>query len=420
MTVNILISKKILNRKDTNMASYNKMSVEDIKPAGKKVFVRVDFNVPQDESLKITDDTRIRESLKTIQYLSGKGARVILCSHLGRPKGKKNEKYSLKPVAVRLSELLKKPVAMMPDCVGDAVKAEIAKMKDGDVALLENVRFYDQEEKNDPAFAKQLSELAEMYVNDAFGTAHRAHASTEGVTKYLKPCAAGFLMMKEIKYLGGAVSNPARPFVAIIGGAKISGKIDVIQNLMNTADTVIVGGGMAYTFFKSQGLEVGKSLLEPDKVDLAKATLEKSKSIGKPLLLPVDNVIAQDLKEGVPTKVVPSNQIPADWEGLDVGPETLKKYEEVISKAKTIFWNGPVGAFEVKPFDVGTLAIAKMLAAATGRGAATIVGGGDSVAAVTQMGLESKMSHVSTGGGASLEFMEGKQLPGIVALTDKN
>ncbi len=401
------------------MATYNKMSVEDINPAGKKVFVRVDFNVPQDESLKITDDTRIRESLKTIQYLSSKGARVILCSHLGRPKGKKNDKYSLKPVAVRLSELLKKPVVMMPDCVGDAVKAEIAKMTDGDVALLENVRFYDQEEKNDPVFAKQLSELADMYVNDAFGTAHRAHASTEGVTKYLKPCVAGFLMMKEIKYLGGAVSNPARPFVAIIGGAKISGKIEVIQNLMNLADTVIVGGGMAYTFFKSQGLEVGKSLLEADKVELAKTTLEKSKSLGKPLLLPVDNVIAQDLKEGVPTKVVPSTQIPVDWEGLDVGPETLKKYEEVLNKAKTIFWNGPVGAFEVKPFDKGTLAIAKMLAAATARGASTIVGGGDSVAAVTQMGLESKMSHVSTGGGASLEFMEGKQLPGIVALTDK-
>lgn len=401
------------------MASYNKMSVEDINPSGKKVFVRVDFNVPQDEQLKITDDTRIRESLKTIQYLSDKGGKVILCSHLGRPKGKKNEKYSLKPVAVRLSELLKKPVVMMPDCVGDAVKAEVAKMKNGDVALLENVRFYDQEEKNDPVFAKQLADLAEVYVNDAFGTAHRAHASTEGVTKYLKPCAAGFLMMKEIKYLGGAVSNPGRPFVAIIGGAKISGKIDVISNLMNLADTVIVGGGMAYTFFKSQGMEVGKSLLEVDKVDLAKTTLEKSKSLGKPLLLPVDNVIAQDLKEGVPTKVVASNQIPADWEGLDVGPETLKKYRDVISKAKTIFWNGPVGAFEVKPFDKGTKEVALMMAEATGRGAVTIVGGGDSVAAVTQMGLSDKMSHVSTGGGASLEFMEGKVLPGIAALTDK-
>jgi phosphoglycerate kinase len=401
------------------MATYNKMSVEDLKPAGKKVFVRVDFNVPQDESLKITDDTRIRESLKTIKYLSDKGAKVILCSHLGRPKGKKNDKYSLKPVAVRLAELLGKPVLMLPDCIGDAVKAEIAKMKDGDVALLENVRFYEQEEKNDPTFAKQLSELAEIYVNDAFGTAHRAHASTEGVTKYLKPCAAGFLMMKEIKYLGGAVSNPGHPFVAIIGGAKISGKIDVISNLMNVADTVIVGGGMAYTFFKSEGYEIGKSLLEADKVELAKETLAKSKRINKPLLLPVDNVIAQDLKEGVPTKVVPSNQIPADWEGLDVGPETLKKYKEVISKAKTIFWNGPVGAFEVKPFDKGTMEVAKMLAEATGRGADTIVGGGDSVAAVTQMGLSDKMSHVSTGGGASLEFMEGKILPGIAALSDK-
>jgi phosphoglycerate kinase len=401
------------------MTSYNKMSVEDINPSGKRIFVRVDFNVPQDEQLKITDDTRIRESLKTIQYLADKGGKVILCSHLGRPKGKKNEKYSLKPVAARLSELLKKPVIMMPDCIGDAVKAEVAKMKNGDVTLLENVRFYNEEEGNDPAFAKQLADLAEVYVNDAFGTAHRAHASTEGVTKYLKPCVAGFLMMKEIKYLGGAVSNPGRPFVAVIGGAKISGKIDVIQNLMKIADTVIVGGGMAYTFFKSQGFEVGKSLLEVDKVDLARTTLENSKSLGKPLLLPVDNVIAQDLKEGVPTRVVPSNQIPADWEGLDVGPETLKKYETVLMAAKTIFWNGPVGAFEVKPFDKGTLAVANLLARATEKGAATIVGGGDSVAAVTQMGLASKMSHISTGGGASLEFMEGKILPGIAALTDK-
>ncbi len=401
------------------MTSYNKMSVEDINPSGKRIFVRVDFNVPQDEQLKITDDTRIRESLKTIQYLADKGGKVILCSHLGRPKGKKNEKYSLKPVAARLSELLKKPVIMISDCIGDAVKAEVAKMKNGDVALLENVRFYNEEEGNDPAFAKQLADLAEVYVNDAFGTAHRAHASTEGVTKYLKPCVAGFLMMKEIKYLGGAVSNPGRPFVAVIGGAKISGKIDVIQNLMKIADTVIVGGGMAYTFFKSQGFEVGKSLLEVDKVDLARTTLENSKSLGKPLLLPVDNVIAQDLKEGVPTRVVPSNQIPVDWEGLDVGPETLKKYETVLMAAKTIFWNGPVGAFEVKPFDKGTLAVANLLARATEKGAATIVGGGDSVAAVTQMGLASKMSHISTGGGASLEFMEGKILPGIAALTDK-
>jgi phosphoglycerate kinase len=299
------------------------------------------------------------------------------------------------------------------------VKAEIAKMQDGGVALLENVRFYNEEEGNDPAFAKQLADLAEIYVNDAFGTAHRAHASTEGVTKYLKPCVAGFLMMKEIKYLGGAVSNPGRPFVAIVGGAKISGKIDVISNLMNLADTVIVGGGMAYTFFKSEGYEIGKSLLEADKVELARETLAKSKAIQKPLLLPIDNVIAQDLKEGVPTKVVASNQIPTDWEGLDVGPETLKKYRDVISKSKTIFWNGPVGAFEVKPFDKGTKEVAMMLAEATGRGAVTIVGGGDSVAAVTQMGLADKMSHVSTGGGASLEFMEGKVLPGIAALTDK-
>jgi phosphoglycerate kinase len=397
----------------------DKLTVEDLDVKGKRVFVRVDFNVPQDADLRITDDTRIRESLKTIQYLSGKGARVVLAAHLGRPKGKKNEKYSLKPAAVRLSELLGKPVAMLPDCIGDAVKGAVAAMKDGDVAMLENVRFYEQEEKNDPAFAKGLAELADLYVNDAFGAAHRAHASTEGITKHVARSAAGFLMTKEIQYLGKAVSDPERPFVAIIGGAKISSKIDVIQNLIAVADTLIVGGGMAYTFFKSQGFEVGKSLLEADKVDLARATLEKAKAAGKSLLLPVDNVVADRFDAAANTRTVPSNAIPADWEGLDVGPNTVQMFGETLAKARTIFWNGPVGAFEMKPFATGTLAIAKMLAEATGRGATTIVGGGDSVAAVTQMGLSSKMSHISTGGGASLEFMEGKKLPGIAALTDK-
>ena len=403
-----------------------KLSIRDIDLANKRVFIRVDFNVPlTEDGASITDDTRIVATLPTIVYALKHKAKVILASHLGRPKGKPNPKYSLRPVVDRLRELLDKAlgekvnVAFAPDCIGEIASEMARQLESGQVLLLENLRFHAEEEANDPAFSKALASLAEVYVNDAFGTAHRAHASTEGVTKYLKPCAAGFLMMKEIKYLGGAVSNPGRPFVAIIGGAKISGKIDVISNLMNLADTVIVGGGMAYTFFKSEGYEVGKSLLEADKVDLARETLAKSKAIKKPLLLPIDNVIAQDLKEGVPTKVVASNQIPADWEGLDVGPETLKKYREVISKAKTLFWNGPVGAFEVKPFDKGTKEVAMMMAEATGRGADTIVGGGDSVAAVTQMGLSDKMSHVSTGGGASLEFMEGKILPGIAALTDK-
>jgi phosphoglycerate kinase len=399
--------------------AYNKMSVQDLAPKGKRVFVRVDFNVPQDESLKITDDTRIRESLKTIRFLSDAGAKVVLCSHLGRPKGKKNEKYSLKPVAARLSELLGKPVAMMPDCVGDAVKAETAKMKDGDVALLENVRFYEQEEKNDPAFAKQLSELADVYVNDAFGTAHRAHASTEGITKYVKPCAAGFLMMKEIQYLGKAASNPDRPFVAIIGGAKISGKIDVIKNLMTKVDALIIGGGMAYTFLKARKLEIGKSILEEDKVELAKELLMQSLDTNVPLLLPIDHVVADKFDAAAQVKTVARSGIEPEWMGLDVGPLTIEKFGNFIRTAKTLFWNGPVGAFEMAPFAKGTLAIAKMLAEATERGATTIVGGGDSVAAVTQMGLNAKMSHVSTGGGASLEFMEGKELPGIVALTDK-
>jgi len=399
--------------------SINKMSVTDLSPKGKRVFVRVDFNVPQDESLKITDDTRIRESLKTIQHLVGAGARVVLCSHLGRPKGKKNEKYSLKPVAARLSELLGKPVAMMPDCVGDAVKTEVGKMKDGDVVLLENVRFYEQEEKNDPAFAKQLSELADLYVNDAFGTAHRAHASTEGITKFVKPCAAGFLMMKEIQYLGKAASNPDRPFVAILGGAKISGKIDVIKNLMTKVDVLIIGGGMAYTFLKARKLEIGKSLLEADKVEMAKELLMQSLDTNVPLLLPIDHVVADKFDAAANVKTVARGGIEPEWMGLDVGPLSIEKYSNFIRSAKTLFWNGPVGAFEMAPFAKGTLAIAKLLAEATEKGAVTIVGGGDSVAAVTQMGLNSKMSHVSTGGGASLEFMEGKQLPGIVALTDK-
>jgi phosphoglycerate kinase len=396
----------------------HKLTVEDLNPAGKRVLVRVDFNVPLDANLKITDDTRIRESLKTIQYLSDKGAKVILASHLGRPKGV-DEKLRLKPVADRLSELLKKPVKALADCVGPEVEKETAAMKNGDIALLENVRFHAEEEKNDPAFAKKLAALADIYVNDAFGTAHRAHASTEGVTKFVSQSAAGFLMMKEIQYLGGALSNPHRPFVAIVGGSKVSSKIDVIKSLMKVVDVLIIGGGMAYTFLKARKMEIGNSIVENDKIDLAKQLMSQSIDTDVPLLLPIDHVIADKYDAKANIKIVPRGGITAGWEGLDVGPLTIEKYATFIRSAKTIFWNGPVGVFEMEPFAKGTLAIAKLLAEASERGAITIVGGGDSVAAVTQMGLASKMSHISTGGGASLEFMEGKQLPGIVALSDK-
>lgn len=400
------------------MVSYNKLTVEDLNPTGKRVLVRVDFNVPLDESLKITDDTRIRESLKTIQYLSDKGAKVILCSHLGRPKGV-DEKLRLKPVADRLSELLKKPVKALKESVGPEVEKEVSSMKNGDILLLENVRFHTEEEKNDPVFAKKLAALADIYVNDAFGTAHRAHASTEGVSKFVSQSAAGFLMMKEIKYMGGALSNPARPFVAIIGGSKISSKIDVIKNLMKIVDVLIIGGGMSYTFLKARKFEIGKSLVENDKMNLAKELLSQSIDTDVPLLLPIDHVIADKFDVKANVKTVPRGGILPEWEGMDIGPSTVEKYANFIRPAKTLFWNGPVGVFEMEPFAKGTFAIAKLLADASEKGATTIVGGGDSVAAVTQMGLASKMSHISTGGGASLEFMEGKELPGIMALTDK-
>ncbi|MGH7739039.1 MAG: phosphoglycerate kinase [bacterium] len=396
----------------------NKLTVEDLSPAGKRVLVRVDFNVPLDADLKITDDTRIRESLKTIQYLSDKGAKVVLASHLGRPKGV-DEKLRLKPIAARLAELLKKPVTALSDCVGAEVEKQVAALKNGDVALLENVRFHAEEEKNDPAFAQKLAALADLYVNDAFGTAHRAHASTEGVTKFVPQSAAGFLLMKEIQYLGGALSAPERPFVAIVGGSKVSSKIDVIKSLMKVVDVLIIGGGMAYTFLKARKLEIGNSIVENDKIPLAKELMMRSIDTDVPLLLPIDHVIADKYDAKANTKIVPRGGIAPGWEGLDAGPATIEKYATFIRTAKTIFWNGPVGVFEMEPFAKGTFAIAKLLAEASARGAITIVGGGDSVAAVTQMGLSDKMSHISTGGGASLEFMEGKQLPGIVALSDK-
>lgn len=346
------------------MAMYNKLTVEDLNPTGKKVLVRVDFNVPLDDSLKITDDTRIRESLMTIQYLSEKGAKVVLCSHLGRPKGVE-EKLRLKPVGERLSELLKKPVKALRDCVGPDVEKEISSMKNGEFVLLENLRFHAEEEKNDSIFAKKLATLVDIYVNDAFGTAHRAHASTEGVTKFVSQSAAGFLMMKEIKYLGGALSNPETPFVAIIGGSKISSKIDVIKKLMEVVDVLIIGGGMSYTFLKSRGFEIGKSLVENDKLGLAKDLLSQSIDTDVPLLLPIDHVIGDKFDAKANVKVVTRGGILPGWEGMDIGPATVEKYSHFIRSAKMIFWNGPVGVFEMKPFSKGTFAIAELLAKAS-------------------------------------------------------
>lgn len=398
----------------------NKLTIDKVELKSKRVLVRVDFNVPLDENLNITDDTRIVESLPTIKKIIAEGGKAILMSHLGRPKGGPNPKYSLKPTAKRLGELLGKEVNLAPDCIGDEVKAMVNQMKDGDVLILENVRFHPEEEKNDPEFAKQLAELGDVYINDAFGSAHRAHASTEGVTKFIKISAAGYLMQKELEYLGAAVSNPKRPYVAILGGAKISGKIDVINNLLDKVDTMIIGGGMAFTFFKAQGKEIGKSLLEEEKIQLAKEVLEKVKSTGVKFLLPVDVVVAAEFNNDSPASVVGVDAIPSDKMGLDIGPETIKLFRDEILKAKTVVWNGPMGVFEFDNFAKGTFAIAEALAEATSNGVVTVVGGGDSAAAIAKAGLKDKVSHVSTGGGASLEFLEGKILPGVAALNDSN
>lgn len=397
----------------------NKLTIDDIDLKNKKVLVRVDFNVPLDENFNITDDIRITSSLPTIKKIIKDGGKAILMSHLGRPKGKPNSKYSLKPAAVRLGELLGKEVKLAPDCVGAEVKAMVDQMKPGDVLLLENLRFHEEEEKNNSDFAKQIAELGDIYVNDAFGSAHRAHASTEGVTHFIKQSAAGYLMQKELDYLGGAVENPKRPFCAILGGAKISGKIDVIMNLFDKVDTMIVGGGMAYTFYKAKGWEVGTSLLEEEKVDLAKEVLRKAESSKVNFLLPIDVVVAPEFKNDSPSEVVKVNEMPADKMGLDIGPETIKLFQDAISNSQTIVWNGPMGVFEMDNFAVGTFAIAQALVKATEQGKITIIGGGDSAAAISKAGLEDKVSHVSTGGGASLEFLEGKTLPGVAALTNK-
>ncbi|HTQ11422.1 MAG TPA: phosphoglycerate kinase [Fimbriimonadaceae bacterium] len=391
--------------------SLNKQTVEDIDVNGKRALVRCDFNVPLDGA-RITDDRRITEALPTIKYLLDHHAAVILCSHLGRPKGGPAPEFSLKPVAERLSELLGKEVKLLPDCIGPEVEAACAAMKPGDVVLLENVRFYKQEEGNDPEFAKKLAGLAQIYVNDAFGTAHRAHASTEGVAHIL-PGVAGFLIRKELQYLGQAIGNPARPYIAIMGGAKVKDKIEVIENLLPKVDKLLLGGGMIFTFFKAQGHEIGKSLLDESNLDFAKRLLDENP--GK-IVLPTDVVVASELNPDAATEVVSVNAIPADKIGADIGPATQKEYAALIKEAKVVVWNGPMGVFEMKPFAAGTKAVADAMAES---GATTIVGGGDSAAAVEKFGVASKMSHVSTGGGASLEFLEGKFLPGIAALQDK-
>jgi phosphoglycerate kinase len=399
------------------MAKKNLASLTTADLTGKRVLVRVDFNVPQDDAGKITDDTRIRAALPTIKYLSESGARVVLTSHFGRPKGV-TEGLRLNAVAARLSELLGKPVVKTDDCIGDAVAAQVNALGNGDVALLENVRFYPEEEKNDPEFAQKLASLADIYVNDAFGTAHRAHASTEGVTKYISTSVAGFLLDKELQYLSGAIDNPQRPLAAIVGGSKVSSKIGVIETLLDKVDVLLIGGGMIFTFYKARGLSVGKSLVEEDKLDLARALEKKAAERGVKFLLPTDVVVADNFKPDADSQTVSINEIPDGWMGLDIGPDSVKVFQDALADCKSVIWNGPMGVFEFDKFAVGTEAIAHTLADLTGKGTITIIGGGDSVAAVEKVGVAEKMSHISTGGGASLELLEGKVLPGIAALNE--
>jgi phosphoglycerate kinase len=391
------------------------LSASDL--SGKRVLVRADFNVPVDNG-SITDDTRIRAALPTIQDLTSKGAKVILCSHFGRPKGQVNEDMRLTPVAKRLSELLGKEVVKCDDCIGDQVAAKVGAMQDGDVVLLENVRFHAGEEKNDPEFAKQLASVADLYVNDAFGTAHRAHASTEGVTHYLSPSVAGYLIEKELQYLQATIENPQRPLAAIIGGSKVSSKIGVIETLLEKCDKLLIGGGMIFTFYKARGLNVGKSLVEEDKLELAKSLEAKAKERGVDLLLPTDVVVADKFAADANAETVSIENIPDDGMGLDIGPDSVKLFQDALKNCKAVIWNGPMGVFEFEKFAVGTEAIAHSLADLTKQGATTIIGGGDSVAAVEKVGVAEQMSHISTGGGASLELLEGKELPGITALDD--
>jgi len=395
----------------------NKLSIRDLEMTGKRVFLRVDFNVPLKDG-RVSDDTRVRETLPTLRLAIERGARLVLASHLGRPKGGPDPKFSLQPVADRLRELLGKPVAFAPDCVGADAEAKSRALGNGEVLLLENVRFHPQEEKNDPEFSKQLSQLCDgLFVCDAFGSAHRAHASVVGITKFVRQAAAGLLMERELAYLGKAISHPDRPFVAVLGGAKVSDKIDVVQHLMKLADAMLIGGAMAYTFFKAQGLPIGNSLVENDKLDLARGLLDQARERNFNLLLPVDHVLAES-PDSTATKVTRIGATPEGWMGLDIGPHTVELFRAQISKARTIVWNGPLGMFEKPAFAAGTLAIAKAVAAATQAGATSIIGGGDSVAAVEQAGVAKQISHISTGGGASLEFLAGEKLPGVEALSN--
>ncbi len=394
----------------------HKKTIDDVQLRGKRVIIRADFNVPLDEALQITDDTRIRSTLPTINRVVDEGAKVILCSHLGRPKGVFDPKYSLAPVAKRLGRLLGKEVIFAPDCIGPAVQKLVDAMKPGDVLLLENLRFHPGEEKNDDTFSKALAALGDVFINDAFGAAHRAHASTVGITKFIKDSAAGALLKKEVEYLEGAVANPVRPFVAILGGAKVSGKIGVIENLGKRVDKVIIGGGMAFTFLKAKGLEIGNSLVENDMLDFARGIEDHALSRGVKFYLPVDCVVAASRAPGAETKIVPVQEIPKDWYGLDIGPASVKLFSEAVQDAKTILWNGPMGMFEIDAFARGTLSMAHTIANAY---ALTIVGGGETALAVHRAGESDNISFISTGGGAALELLEGKQLPGLVALPDR-
>jgi len=397
----------------------NKLSIRDLQLSGKRVFVRVDFNVPL-ENGKVADDTRIRETLPTLKLGRDRGARLVLASHLGRPKGKPDTKYSLRPVAWKLADLLGAPVEFAADCVGPEAEAKSRALGNGSVLLLENVRFHREEEANDEGFSRQLAALCDgLFVCDAFGSAHRAHASVVGITRFVKQSAAGLLMERELSYLGKTLSAPERPFVAVLGGAKVSDKIEVVENLMKIADGMLIGGGMAYTFLKAQGIPVGKSIVETEKIELAGRVLADAKARSFRLLLPSDHVVGAEFRADTETRTVPVSETPEGWMGLDIGPETVRRFSEEIARAKTIVWNGPMGVFEMPAFARGTVQIAETVAAATSRGATSIVGGGDSVAAVHQAGLADKVSHISTGGGASLEFLAGKKLPGVEALTDK-
>ena len=398
------------------MAKKTVASLTEADVSGKRVLVRADFNVPQDDNGNITDETRIRAALPTIKDLTSKGGKVILCSHMGRPKGEVKEELRLTTVAQRLSQLLGQEVIKTDDCVGDAVASTVSAMKNGDVILLENLRFHSEETKNDPEFAKQLAANADLYVNDAFGTAHRAHASTEGVTKYLSPSVAGYLIEKELDYLQDAVDNPKRPLAAIIGGSKVSSKIGVIETLLDKCDKLLIGGGMIFTFYKARGLSVGKSLVEEDKLELAKTLEAKAKEQGVELLLPTDVVVADNFAPDANSQTVSIDNIPDGWMGLDIGPDSIKVFQDALADCNAVIWNGPMGVFEFDKFAAGTEAIAQTLAEKSD--AVTIIGGGDSVAAVEKVGVADKMSHISTGGGASLELLEGKTLPGIVALND--